>query len=141
MRRLGVVAGLVLAAGLSACASDRVTNPVLNVSLAGTWTLEAINGFALPYVIAQVGSDGFEIVSDVITADSAGAFTESTVVQAIVNGQVTADTIPDAGAYEVSGSSVALTFASDSASAVGTIAGNALSLTEGSGAQMVYLRQ
>ncbi len=139
MRRLVLVVGL--AAGLAGCAVDKVTTPTVDASLAGTWSLQAINGYALPYIIAEVGNDGFEIVSDVIIADSAGSFNEAVVVQALMNGQVTADTIADAGLYQVSGSSVALTFASDSATAVGTVSGNALSLTEGSGAQLVYIKQ
>ncbi len=141
MRRLMVVGMVALAAGLGGCGSDSVTNPVVQSSMAGTWSLVSMDGYTLPFIVAQVGSDNFAILSDVITADSSGGFAELTTVQALVNGQVTLDTIPDGGTYVISGTSVGLTYKSDGSTAMGTVIGNTLSLTDGSGNALTYLKQ
>ncbi len=143
MRRLAVAVSLALAAVLGACSNaDSVTNPVVDSDLTGTWNLLSVNGYALPLIIAQVGSDNFAIVGDVITADSGGGFTEVTIVQATVNGQVAMDTIPDQGTYQVSGNTVQFTFASDSSIAQGTVVGTTtLNMQSGSGGVMTYTKQ
>ncbi len=141
MRRLLVTAVLALATVLGACGSDSVTNPVVQSSMAGRWSLVSMNGVGLPVIIAQVGEDNFQIVSDVITADSTGKFTELTMIQSLVNGQVAMDTIPDGGTWTVSGTSVAITFNSDGSTAIGSIVGNTLGLQDGAGDTMMYTKQ
>ncbi len=141
MRRHAMVGVLALAAVLGACASDSVTSPTTPASMPGTWNLVSIDGAALPVIIAQVGSDNFQIVDDVITADSTGHFTELTTVQSLMNGQMATDTIADSGSWSVSGTSVALVFSSDGSTAIGTIAGSTLALSDPSGGAMIYSKQ
>ncbi len=140
MRRLAVVGMLACAAVLGACGSDSVTSSV-PASMAGSWTLQSINGMNLPVTVTQSSGDSFALVSDVITADSAGAFTELTLIETTVSGQMAMDTVADAGTYKLSGTSVSLTFMSDSSTATGTLAGNTLSLGNGVGGSMVYARK
>jgi hypothetical protein len=63
MRRL---VPLVLCFAL-ACGSDSTTTPT-QASLAGTWSLQSINGIALPFVTSQTGTSKTEIMSYIVTA-------------------------------------------------------------------------
>ena len=65
---------------LVACGDDSTTAPT-NDSVAGTWSLQSINGTGLPYVVFQIGADKVELVSDVVVAVASGAFTQTTVVR------------------------------------------------------------
>ena len=56
-------ATLLLALAAGACSSDS-NGP--DVSVVGTWQLQTVNGQALPYVVAQSGSDKIEVTSDVL---------------------------------------------------------------------------
>ncbi len=142
MRRLAVVVGMVmLATGIAACGSDSVTSPGARPSMVGSWSLLSIDGVGLPIVVPQGGGDQLALVSDVITADSSGGFTEQTLIETTVGGQMAMDTVADGGTYALSGSNVALTFRSDSTTMLGTLAGDTLSLADGSGGSMRYARK
>jgi hypothetical protein len=122
MRKLLAICAMLLAAG---CGDS--TAPA--GSVAGTWTLKTVNGFSVPFVSQQGGGNTIELTSDVITATASGSFTQMTVVKTTTGGQVTIDSIPDAGTYTISGHTVTFDFTSDSPSGSGVLDGNTLTVT------------
>jgi len=122
---------------LLAIACGDSTSP--SASVAGTWTLQTVNGAPLPFVIAQVGADKIELTSDVITANSNGSFTQMTTVKTTESGQVTTESIPDAGTYTQNGTAVTFTFNSDGSSGTGTLNGNTVTVAS-QGFSLVYTR-
>ena len=133
-----IIACLLLLVG-AACGGDSPTQPTSN-SVAGTWSLQTVNGAALPYVAAQVGLDKVELTSDVITAVASGSFTQITQVRVTQNGQVSTQSIPDAGSYTLNGTAVTFTFNNDGSSGTGSLTGNTLTVAQ-DGLVFVYKKQ
>ena len=129
---------LLMALATVACSSDDSTGP--DTSVEGTWTLQSVNGSDLPYVVAQAGSDKVEVTADVLTVASGGAFTEITSIRVTSGGNVTTQSIPDAGSYTVNGTAVTFTFQSDGSSGTGTLSGNTLTVAT-QGVSLLYKKQ
>lgn len=127
---------VLLAFVLAACGSDSATAPTTFV---GTWSLQTVNGAALPFTIAQSGTDKAEILGDTITISSTSSYIESTTVRTTLSGAVSTLTVADTGAYVVSGSTVTLTSNSDGSSGSGMWSGNTLTATI-QGFSFVYKR-
>ncbi len=136
-RHLLPVVLLVVATGCGGSSAPTTPTPA---SVAGTWNLQTINGQSLPFVIAQTGTNQEEIASDQLLVGSGGTFTETTVVKLTVNGQVSEETLGDAGSYSLNGTAVTFVFASDGSSGTGTLTGNTLTVAEG-GYSEVYKKQ
>jgi len=124
MRR---IVPLVLCLAL-ACGGDSTTSEPTTASLAGTWSLQTINGIPLPFVIAQTATTKAEVLSDIVTATAAGTYTEVTQTRTTVNGQATTTTDNDAGTYTISGNTVVIR-SSDGSTANGTISGSTFTIT------------
>ena len=107
-------------------------------SVAGTWTLQSLNGFAVPFKSPRAGGDTLELTSDVITATASGTFTQMTVVKTTTSGLVTIDSIPDAGTYSVKGNVVTFDFTSNAPNGSGLIDGNTMTVT--TDIRLVYVR-
>jgi hypothetical protein len=122
-----------------ACGGDGSTGPT-QVSVAGTWNLQTVNGSNLPFVVAQTGTDKVELVSDVLTAVPTGSFTDITTIRNTVNGQVTTESEADAGSYTLNGTAVTFTFNSDGSTGTGSISGNTLTVSA-NGLAAVYKKQ
>jgi heat shock protein HslJ len=137
MRRL---VSLALALAVVACGSDDSSTTPTNSSVAGTWTLQTVNGAALPYT-ASPAPTKVEILSNTVTATSAGTWTSATQVRTTIGTQapVTA-TQNDAGTYTLSGNNVAINSTANGAIGTGTISGNTLTLTQAAGV-FVYKKQ
>jgi hypothetical protein len=123
----------------AACGSDAPTQPT-SASVTGTWRLQTVNGTALPFVAAQIGSDKVELTSDVLTAVQSGSFTRMTQIRVTQNGQASTQSISDAGSYTLSGTAVTFTFDGDGSSGTGSISGNTLTVAE-DGFAYIYKRQ
>ena len=132
MRRL-----LAACVALLAIACGDSTSP--SASAAGTWTLQTVNGAPLPFVLLQVGADKLELTSDVITANSTGSFTQMTTLKTTEDGQVTTESIPDAGTYTQAGTAITFTFNSDGSTGTGTLTGNTVTVAS-QGYSLVYTR-
>lgn len=126
---------LALLALTLACSGDS-TGPT-EASVAGTWNLQSVNGTALPFVIAQTGTNKTEITADVLTVTSSGSFTEITTVRTTLNGTATTQTVPDAGSYVLNGNNVTFQFQSDGSVGSGTISGNTLTVSQ-AGLSLIY---
>lgn len=135
MRALAIAAVTLLIA----CGDDGTTAPT-TTSVAGTWTLQSINGTSLPYVIAQTGADKIEITSDVVTAVATGSFTQITTIRTTVSGQISTQSVADAGTWTLNGTAVTFQFNSDGSVGTGSISGNTLTVTE-SGFAYIYKKQ
>jgi hypothetical protein len=133
------VSSALLLLAVACGASDAATAPT-SASVAGTWNLQTINGAGLPYVLDQTGANKDELVSDVVTAVSTGSFTRTTTVRTTFNGQVTTQSVADAGRYSLNGTAVVFTFNSDNSVGTGSISGNTLTVAD-NGVALVYRRQ
>ena len=137
MRRL-VALFLALAA---ACGGESSTGPSSNTpTIVGTWDLKTVNGQAVPFVIAQIGLDKIEILSETYTFVPGGAFTQITSVRLTQNGAATTASESDAGTYTLNGSAVSLRWNSDGSTGTASLSGNTLTAAEG-GFSAVYQRR
>jgi hypothetical protein len=137
MRRF-VTLALVLA--VIGCGSDNSTTPT-NTSVAGTWTLQTVNGSALPFTLATSPAK-LEVLSYVVVVTSNGTWTSSEQTRTTIGTQppVTA-TVTDAGTYTISGNNVALTSnTAGSAAQAGTVSGNTFTIVQ-SGFTFVFQKQ
>ncbi len=139
MRKLALAIGALAITFATACGGDSTTQPT-PASFAGTWSLQTVNGAALPFLVATNGSDKLEITSDVFTVTSSGTFDEMATTRTTISGVATVDTLNDSGTYTLNGSAVTLTFASDGSSIAGTLSGNSMTLTQ-AGYAFAYKKQ
>lgn len=124
-----------------ACRSHFPSQPT-NTSVAGTWSLQTINGSALPYVASQTGSNKVEITSDVVTAVASGSYTETTQRRITLNGDTTNQFLSDAGSFTLNGNVVILhsNISGSGTTSAGSVSGNTLALAK-DGFAYVYKRQ
>ena len=136
MRRL-VSLALIFAA--LACGGDDTTVPT-QASVAGTWSLQTVNGSPLPFTIATTPAK-LEILSYVVNVSANGTWTSSQQVRTTFGSSVTTNTNTDGGTYTLSGNNVAITSnTAGSTVQAGVIAGNTLTLTQ-SGFIFVFTKQ
>lgn len=135
MRRLLPLVALAVAV---ACGSDSTTQPTV-ASVAGTWNLQSVNGSPLPFTLTQTGSDRLELLSDVVTANANGTYTEVAQFRTTVNGQSSTSTESDAGTFTLNGTAVSLT-GTQTGNINGALSGNTLTLTE-QGFAWVFVKQ
>jgi hypothetical protein len=127
---------LVALAALAACSGDSSTDP--NASIAGTYTLRTVNGSALPYIVAQSGSNKYEITDDAITLTDTGTWTELWHDRTTTNGQVTTSANPDGGTYTRNGTAITLN-STTSGAISGSVSNGTLTLSD-QGVAAVYMR-
>jgi len=118
---------LVALAVAVACGSDSNTQPTF-ATIAGTWSLQTVNGTPLPFTISQTTNDKVEVVSDVVTATPAGTYTEVIQIRETLNGQATVTSVPDAGTFTINGNAITLS-SPQSGSVTGTLSGNSDTFT------------
>lgn len=135
MRRF--LAVMLLAAAVS-CGGDKTTGPTA-ATITGTWTLQSVNGSALPYTVAQTGANKVEVTADVLTIASS-SFTQTTTVRSTINGQVTTQSVSDAGTYTLNGTAASFRFNSDGSTGTGSFSGSTLTVAE-DGFAYVYTKQ
>jgi hypothetical protein len=135
MRKLFAVLAVT---ALVACTGDDLVQ-VTGGDVTGTYNLTTINGAALPFLLQESGPK-VEVFSDSYVLQSAGKFTQSTSFRVTSGDTVSFETFPDSGVYAVQGSTIQLTFLSDSSIIVGTLAGGQLAFGAG-GLTTVYVKQ
>jgi hypothetical protein len=137
MRR--TVAYFCLALAVACGGGDSPSAPT-QTSVAGTWTLQSINGTNLPFVIAQTGANKAEVMSDVVTAVASGSYTQMTQVRVTQNGQASMQSFSEAGSWTLNGSAASFRRNSDGSVGTASVSGNTLTLAE-DGFAYVYKRQ
>ena len=135
MRRLIPVVALAVAV---ACGSDSTTQPTA-ASVAGTWSLQTVNGSPLPFTLTQTGTDKLELLSDVVTAQPNGTYTEVVQFRTTVGGQTTTSSNTDSGTFTINGTAVVLSSA-QTGSTTGQLSGNTLTLAD-QGYVWVFVKQ
>ena len=135
MRRL---LSLTLALAIVACGSDSSSGPT-NASVAGTWSLQTVNGSPLPFTLATSPAK-LELLSYVVNVTSTGTWTSAQSIRTTFNGQATTASTTDAGTYTLSGNAVAISSTSSSTVLAGTVNGNTLTLAS-SGLTFVFTKQ
>lgn len=131
-----VIVGTFLVAAI-ACGSDKSSVAPVPVSMAGTWSLQTINGATLPIVLATSPAK-FELLSDVFVVAASGGFVETSITRT-TGSSVTTDTSKDAGTYTISGNDVFLRWTSDGSTATVTVSGNTFTARAGS-TNYIYTR-
>ncbi|MDQ6633272.1 MAG: hypothetical protein M3Z10_00770 [Gemmatimonadota bacterium] len=127
---------LLALAALAACSGDSGTDP--NASIAGSYSLRTVNGSPLPYIVAQSGSNKYEITDDAISLNDAGTWSELWHDRTTTNGQVTTSANTDGGTYTRNGTAITLN-STTSGAISGSVSGGTLTLTD-QGVAAVYMR-
>jgi hypothetical protein len=120
------------------CSSYTLTTPT-EESLTGKWNLTEVNGTPLPYTVPQIGAKQ-EVVEDVLTIAPSNTFTEVTTIRITQNGQVTTNTVTDAGTYEFNSYAVTFRFQRDGSFGSGTLTGRTMKVIT-SGISFTYRKQ
>ena len=113
------------------CSSYDLTTPTQDL-LTGNWNLTAVDGNSLPYAPPHVGLDQQEVTADVLTLSADKTFSEATTLRITKNGQVTTQTVVDAGTYEFNSYVVTFDFKSNGTVGSGTLSGRKMKvITQG----------
>lgn len=132
MHAIRLFAAALLLPVLAACGDS--TGP--RTTVAGTWTLQTVNGTKLPYlfpnVVNQDDANKLELSGAVLTIEPGGSLTRDRMVRITLNGQVSSESEMVAGTYTISGSAVTVSYDLDGRPAVnGSWSGNTLTIVEG----------
>jgi hypothetical protein len=103
MRRFLIAALVVVSSG---CLTEDVVG---SATATGVYGLRTINNSQLPYKLPASGGSQTEVVSDTITLFQGNTYAETIHRRVTTNGQVTTETIEDAGAYSFFNITVTLT--------------------------------
>jgi hypothetical protein len=139
MRRTAFVATMILAILSAAGCGGDSTGPATQ-SIAGSWTLQSVNGSPLPFIVTQTGTDRLEVLSDVIVISETGSFTQTTSTRTTTNGVPTTQSVADAGSYTLNGSAVTLHFNSDGFTGTASWSGTTITTITGDGLALIYKR-
>jgi len=119
----------------AACGSNDSTSPPLGAS--GTWSLQTINGTALPVTIGS-GSQAVSVISSTLTISSNGNYNEVVTLRPL--GAASNTIFTEIGTWSFTNGVVTFNDQTDGITYTGSISGN--SLTENTGGFVsVYARQ
>jgi hypothetical protein len=131
-----LLAAITLVA-LAAC-GDSPTEPTA-ASLAGTWTLQTVNGAAVPATVAGSGANRTDVSKGSVVLTAAGSYTQSVDLVTYTSGQPTTNTLGDAGTFSVSGSTITFTSSAGGSPQTATVNGSSMSLSF-QGSTVVYVK-
>jgi hypothetical protein len=137
MRRMLATVCTVATVLLAGCGGDPGTPPT-QVSLAGIWNLQSVNGEPLPYTV-QPANPKIEILSDELVLSPSGNFSQSVQARATSSGTITTQNIQDGGTYIANGTVAEFTF-NDGSTGSGTVDGNTLTVAQ-VGFSLMYRKQ
>jgi hypothetical protein len=139
MRRIHAVSFVLAAVMLAGCGSDKATNPLDQspTTLSGTFALQSVNQKTLPYSFTdpEAGSGVvFSLISDRITFQADGKFSEVTLVSVTQGGQTTGPaTLPSSGTFVYTSSTRAVSLlAIGGARITGTLVNDTMTLKDDS---------
>ena len=131
--RAWIAVAILVAAG--ACGSDDSTSPTLTAS--GTWSLQTINGSALPVTIGS-GSQAVTVIASTLTISSNGNYNEVVTLRPL--GATSNTTFTEIGTWSFTNGVVTFNDQTDAITYTGAVSGN--TLTENTaGFVSVYTRQ
>ena len=136
MRRL---LSLALALAIVGCGSDSSSEPT-TASVAGTWSLQSVNGGALPFILSA-SNPKIELLSNVVNVSANGTWTSTTQTRTTIGTQApTTASSTQSGTYTLSGSAVSIRSTDGSTVQAGTVSGNTLTLAQ-TGLVFIYQKQ
>ena len=135
MRRL---LSLALALAIVGCGSDSSSEPT-NASVAGTWSLQSVNGGALPFILSP-SNPKIELLSNVVNVSANGTWTSTTQTRTTIGTQATTASSTQSGTYTLSGSAVSIRSTDGSTVQAGSVSGNTLTLAQ-TGLVFIYQKQ
>lgn len=104
MRRILAVLLTATSIVLAGCGKDAI-GPA---QVAGTYTLQTVNGQPLPYTLGEDATSKTEILSQTFTLNVDATYSWVTTDRLTDNGQVTTDTDTSTGTYTVRGSTITI---------------------------------
>jgi hypothetical protein len=116
---------------------DKATRPDEN--LLGTWRLQTVSGQPLPYVLEQSATRNVELTGETVTLLASGRQTMVTSFRVTDNGTVSTENVPAPGSYTVNGSTLTLTFDSDTDVYTAIVNGDTMTIDD-IGLRFVYRR-
>jgi hypothetical protein len=100
---------LLALAVVVACGDPTV--PVITPSaVLGTWTLQTVNGTALPFTLSEPGADYERLISDEIEFSAGGTYSKLSHVDVLEGSQSSSLTIAEQGGWTVDGNRVVMSF-------------------------------
>ena len=122
--------GKVILAILLCLSTGCLDHPVGIGTLRGTWTLETVNGNALPYTMSGSGANKTELMSDVLNLHEGFTYDETIQVRSTVDGQVTTTSTTKPGPYFISLGSVVFASNDGTPNKTALVEGNKMTFTE-----------
>lgn len=128
MRLLARMAAAALVAVSAGCGGDG--DGITEVaSVAGTYTLQSVNGAPLPFTFVDEGGYKLEVTGASYTLSNAGTFTNTASYRETEGGVVSTSAETYTGSYSVSAGTITFTD-SDGDTLTGSISGNTLQFSE-----------
>lgn len=134
MRRLLLICAIV---GGIACGDS--TSPGM-AAVAGTWSLQSVNGSPLPYTISQGSLSTTQIASGTLVVSRSGTFTDTTTVATTANGEQSTSAEADSGSYSLNGAVVSFAFVTDGLTGTGLLNGDSVTVAL-SGYSLLYTKK
>lgn len=134
MLRRTLLSVLVSVAALSCGDSTSPAN-----TLIGTWRLQTVSGQPIPYILELDGTRKVELTGETVTLLATGRQTMVTSFRVTENGNVFTESIPAPGNYTINGSTLTLTFDSDTDIYTAIVNGDTMTIDD-IGLTFVYRR-
>ena len=134
---------LVVAMGLGAgaCSDSSGVDDDDDFEIAGTYTLQTINGNPLPFTVGQVGTSfKLEIMSDVFTINSNMTFRDISVTRVTEDGVPTTTTDTINGTWTANANKTTITFTDDEGTTLNANLTSTGMTASGQGFTFVYRR-
>ena len=115
---------LILAVSVG-CGPEALVQPATG-TMAGTWTLQSINGQALPYADPQPNGSKLETLSASVSLDSRGFYHSGGQYRVTSNGRATTYATADSGTYTLIDPQLVIVSIATGESQIGTLSGKTL---------------
>lgn len=126
---------VVFALFVVACGDPTAPTPG---SVAGTWSLQSVNGAGLPAVVDSITGEAVSVTSETLTATSAETWASIAHLRFVVGGTPVDAVQTDAGTFAISGSTVAFVSQSSGLQGTGTISGSRFTLAVAGRSTLVF---
>jgi hypothetical protein len=131
MRRLSLLLSALVVLGCTSDNSDRLTLPITDTNVVGTYSLTSSNGRTLPFIVLLTSDEEWDITSDqfVIAADNTWSETTNYLITAVSTGATRTSSTQASGTYAIANGQINFTMtAGGSTPFTGSVTGNILSL-------------
>ena len=131
MRRLSLLLSALVVLGCSSDSSERLTLPLTDANVVGTYSLTSSNGRSLPFIVLLTADEEWDITSDqfVIAGDNTWSETTNYLITSAATGGTRTSSTQAAGTYAISNGQInfAMT-AGGNTPFTGSVTGTILSL-------------